>query len=243
MRRISELARRYDVRVIEDASHAIGGKYDGKPVGCCEFSDIAVFSFHPVKIITSGEGGAATTKDPALAARMARLRSHGITRDAGEMTHPPDGPWYYQQIELGWNYRLTDIQAALGRSQLGRANEYVLRRNELADWYDDALSDLPISLPGRADGVVSAFHLYVVRVPAARHREIFEGLRARGIGVNLHYIPIHLQPYYRSLGFEPGHCPEAERYYAEAISLPLFPTMTDSKQVEVATALASELAA
>lgn len=243
MRRIRELASRYGVRVIEDASHAVGGTYEGKPVGCCEFSDITVFSFHPVKIITSGEGGAATTRDPDLAARMARLRSHGITRDPREMTHAPDGPWYYQQIELGWNYRMTDIHAALGRSQLERLHDYVARRNTLAERYDRRFADLPLTRPGRSPGVLSAFHLYVVRVPASRHRAIFDGLRARGIGVNLHYIPVHLQPYYQALGFRAGDYPEAERYYAEAISLPLFPTLDEAMQDEVIAAVAEELVA
>jgi len=241
MAAIGALARKYGVRVIEDASHAIGGRYGDKAVGACEHSDIAVFSYHPVKIVTSGEGGTAVTQDVALAHRMARLRSHGITRDTAEMTHPPDGPWYYQMIELGWNYRITDLCAALGHAQMARLDDYVARRNTLADRYDRLLGDLPVTLPGRSDGVLSAWHLYVVRVDAGRHREIFEGLRARGIGVNLHYIPVHLQPYYRALGFAPGDFPEAERYYTEAISIPLYPAMTEAMQDEVVGALAAEL--
>jgi UDP-4-amino-4,6-dideoxy-N-acetyl-beta-L-altrosamine transaminase len=241
MARIGALARRYGVRVIEDASHAIGGRYGDAPVGACTHSDITVFSFHPVKIVTSGEGGAAVTQDAELSNRMARLRSHGITRDPEEMTHAPDGPWYYQQVELGWNYRMTDILAALGRAQIERLHDYVARRNALAERYDAMLADLPLTRPGRADGVLSAFHLYVIRVAADRHRAVFEGLRAHGVGVNLHYIPVHLQPYYRRLGFGPGNFPEAERYYAEAISIPLFATMTDAMQDAVVAALSAEL--
>jgi len=242
MARIGALARDYGVRVIEDASHAIGGRYHGVPVGACSHSDITVFSFHPVKIVTSGEGGAAVTRDDALAARMERLRSHGITRDPGLMTHDPDGPWYYQQLELGWNYRLTDIQAALGASQMTRLADYVAARNRLADRYDAELGELPIGLAGRAEDCLSAFHLYVIRVAQERHRSVFEGLRARGIGVNLHYIPVHLQPYYRAMGFAEGDFPAAEQYYREAISIPLFPTMTQAMQDDVIAAIRSEIA-
>ena len=242
MEAIGAIAKKYGVRVIEDASHAIGGFYHGAPVGDCAFSDITIFSFHPVKIVTTAEGGLATTQDRMLANRMARLRSHGITRDASEMTHAPDGPWYYQQIELGWNYRMTDMQAALGASQMARLSQYIATRNMFADRYDQLLADLPIALPGRQPDTLSAFHLYVIRVAADRHRAIFEGLRERGIGVNLHYIPVHLQPYYREMGFGPGHFPEAERYYAEAISIPLFATMTESMQDEVVAAIAAEVA-
>lgn len=243
MERIGALARRYGVRVIEDASHAIGGRYGTAPVGACVHSDITVFSFHPVKIVTSAEGGAAVTRDARLAARMERLRSHGITRDAALMTHAPDGPWYYQQLELGWNYRITDVQAALGESQMRRLGSYVERRNRLADRYDETLAALPIGLPGRQADTLSSWHLYVVRVPADRHLSIFEGLRRRGIGVNLHYIPVHLQPYYGALGFRAGDFPEAERYYREAISIPLYPAMTEAMQDEVIEALREELAA
>ena len=243
MERIGALARRYGVRVIEDASHAIGGRYGEAPVGACLHSDITVFSFHPVKIVTTAEGGAAVTRDARLAARMERLRSHGITRDAALMTHAPDGPWYYQQLELGWNYRITDVQAALGESQMRRLDSYVERRNRLADRYDEALAALPIGLPGRQADTLSAWHLYVVRVPDDRHLSIFEGLRRRGIGVNLHYIPVHLQPYYGALGFRAGDFPEAERYYREAISIPLYPAMTEAMQDEVIEALGEELAA
>ena len=243
MARIGALAARYGVRVIEDASHAIGGQYGGAPVGACLHSDITVFSFHPVKIVTSGEGGMAVTQDAALAGRMARLRSHGITRDPAEMTHEADGPWYYQQVELGWNYRLTDIHAALGAAQMDRLDDYVARRNALAARYDRLLAELPVERQGRMEGALSAFHLYVVRVAPERHRAIFEGLRGRGIGVNLHYIPVHLQPYYRALGFAEGDFPEAERYYAGAISIPLYPLMTEAQQDEVVAALRAELGA
>jgi len=241
MVRIGALAREYGFHVIEDASHAIGGRYGNQAVGYCEHSDIAVFSFHPVKIVTTGEGGAALTRDADLARRMDRLRSHGITRDPSEMTQAPDGPWYYQQIELGWNYRMTDIQAALGVAQMKRLDDYVARRNARAERYDSLLSNVPVVRPGRCEDTLSAFHLYVVRVDADRHKTVFEGLRARGIGVNLHYIPVHLQPDYRALGLMPGTFPEAERYYSEAISLPLFPNMTDDEQNSVVAALKAEL--
>ncbi|WP_136661380.1 UDP-4-amino-4,6-dideoxy-N-acetyl-beta-L-altrosamine transaminase [Nitratireductor sp. XY-223] len=241
MAAIGALAKRHGVRIIEDASHAIGGSHRGEPVGNCRFSDITVFSFHPVKIVTTGEGGAAVTNDAALASHMARLRSHGITRDPELMTHSPDGPWYYQQRELGWNYRMTDLQAALGHAQIARLTDYVARRNALAERYDSILEAMPVARPGRHKDSRSAFHLYVVRVPAGQHRRVFEGLRDAGIGVNLHYIPVHLQPYYRDLGFSGGEFPEAERYYAEAISLPLFPTMTEATQDEVAGVLAGLL--
>lgn len=225
MERISALARTYGIKVIEDASHAIGAAYQGRPVGNSAHSDITVFSFHPVKIITTGEGGMATTNDPGLAACMQRLRSHGITRDVQLMTHAPDGPWYYQQLELGWNYRMTELQAALGLSQLSRLDNFIHRRNELADRYDMLLEGLPIDLPGRQVDARSAFHLYIVRLREYnpdRHREVFETLRAAGIGVNLHYIPVHLQPYYRALGFSGGDYPVAEDYYGRAISIPIF---------------------
>jgi UDP-4-amino-4,6-dideoxy-N-acetyl-beta-L-altrosamine transaminase len=241
MARIAELARQYGFRIIEDASHAIGGRYRDEPVGNCRYSDITVFSFHPVKIITTAEGGMATTNSPDLAARMALLRSHGITRDSELMTQEPDGPWYYQQVDLGFNYRMTEIQAALGLSQLDRLDDYVRRRHALADRYDRFLADLPLRPLIRQTDGLSALHLYVVRLERAvltqSHRAVFEGLRQRGIGVNLLYIPVHTQPYYRELGFRSGDFPEAERYYAEAISLPLFPTLTEAEQDQVVAAL------
>ncbi|WP_337056930.1 UDP-4-amino-4,6-dideoxy-N-acetyl-beta-L-altrosamine transaminase [Pseudomonas sp. USHLN015] len=245
MARIAELARRYGFRVIEDASHAIGASYGGRPVGCCEHADITVFSFHPVKIITTGEGGLLTTNDPRLAERLRRLRSHGITRDPAAMTGPSEGPWYYQQLELGFNYRMTDLQAALGLSQLQRLDAFVARRRQLVARYGERLADLPLELPQVQAGAEPAWHLYPVRLRLERlqhgHRAIFEALRGAGIGVNLHYIPVHLQPYYRQLGFAPGDFPEAERYYAEALSLPLFPDLTDEQQDQVASTLASVL--
>lgn len=233
MMAISALAADYGFSIIEDASHAIGGSYAGGPVGNCAFSDIAVFSFHPVKIITTGEGGMALTNRPELAERMALLRSHGTTRDAAQMTAEPDGPWSYEQIELGYNYRMTDIQATLGTSQLGRLEEFVARRKLIAARYDDALADLPIQRQLVPENVVSARHLYVVRVPADQHARMFEALRAAGIGVNLHYIPVHLQPYYRRLGFEAGQFPAAEAYYREAVSLPIYPGLRDAQQRRV----------
>ncbi len=234
MAAIHALAREYGFRIIEDASHAIGGRYRSEPIGNGRYSDITVFSFHPVKIITTGEGGMALTNDAELAGRMARLRTHGITRDPAQMTHEPDGPWYYQQIELGFNYRMTDIQAALGYSQLQRLDEFVARRHELADRYDALLADLPVITPWRDPDAWSAFHLYVIRLDERRagqsRRAVFEALRQRGIGVNVHYIPVHTQPYYRALGFAEGDDPEAERYYREAISLPLYPGLAEAEQ-------------
>lgn len=238
MAAIHELALRFGFRVIEDASHAIGARYRGGPVGDCRYSDITVFSFHPVKIITTGEGGMALTRDAALAARMDLLRSHGITRDPALMSHAPDGPWYYQQVALGYNYRMTDIQAALGLSQMARLGAYVERRRLLARRYDALLGGLPLRVPFQHGDGESAWHLYLVRLdPALDHRATFEALRADGIGVNLHYIPVHTQPYYAAMGFAPGDFPEAERYYAEAISLPLYPGLTEAMQDTVIAAL------
>lgn len=243
MKAVHALSRRFGFAVIEDASHAIGARYDGAPVGDCRYSDITVFSFHPVKIITTAEGGMALTQDAALARRMERLRSHGITRDPADMTHAPDGPWYYQQIELGFNYRMTDMQAALGVSQMSRLDAFVDRRHRLAARYAEALAALPLSLPPAEPEGRSALHLYVVRVSAGHDRRtVFEALRARDIGVNVHYIPVHLQPYYAALGFRPGHCPDAERYYAGAISLPMHPGLSEADQDRVIGALRDALA-
>lgn len=243
MAAIGALAERYGFRVIEDASHAIGGRYREKPVGDCRHADITVFSFHPVKIITTGEGGMALCNDPELAGRMRRLRGHGITRDAAEMSGAVEGGWYYQQIELGYNYRMTDIQAALGLSQMRRLESFVARRQALAARYDERLASLPLRRPYRSHESYSAFHLYVVALDdASRRRVVFDGLRAAGIGVNVHYIPVHTQPYYRRLGFAPGDFPEAEAYYAAAISLPIFPALSDARQDEVVACLRAELA-
>lgn len=245
MAALRTLADRYGFHLIEDASHAIGGSYRGEPVGNCRFSDITVFSFHPVKLITTGEGGMLTTNDTAVADRLNLLRSHGITRDPAQMTQIPDGPWYYQQTALGYNFRMTDIQAALGTSQLRRLDSYLARRQVLAQRYDSLLADLPLTLPWQHPDSQSALHLYIVRLQrehiSCSHRAIFEDLRACGIGVNLHYIPVHTQPYYRQLGDATGPFPEAERYYAEAISLPMFPGLTDAQQDEVVAALRKAL--
>ena len=241
---IRALADQYGFKIIEDASHAIGARYKGDYVGNGAFADITVFSFHPVKIITTAEGGMAVTNDAALAQRMALFRSHGITRDSDLMTHSPDGPWYYQQIELGFNYRLTDIQAALGLRQMERLDQYVERRNWLADRYEAALEGLPLSRQLRHPDSVSSWHLYVVQVQdPATHRPVFEALRDLGIGVNLHYIPVHTQPYYRQLGFKNGDFPLAEDYYRRSISIPLFATMTTEQQDTVVEALKQALKA
>lgn len=237
MAAIGDLASRYGVRIIEDASHAIGGRYRDAPVGNCRYSDITVFSFHPVKVITTAEGGVATTNDCGLAEAMARLRTHGITRDPNLMTHPPDGPWYYQQIELGFNYRMTDVQAALGISQIQRLEELVERRHALAARYDEMLASLPVTRPWQHPDTYSGLHLYVIRLTLdeieVSHRTVFERLRAMEIGVNLHYIPIYRQPYYTEMGFKFSKFPQAETYYAEAISLPMFPTLTREQQDRV----------
>lgn len=235
MAAIYALSQQYGFRIIEDASHAIGGRYKGEPIGNCRYSDITVFSFHPVKIVTTAEGGMALTNDPELANHMARLRSHGITRDTAEMTHAPDGPWYYQQIELGFNYRMPDLQAALGSSQMRRLDEFVTKRLAIARRYDELLSDLPVLIPWQHADSYSSLHLYVIRLDlsAIIHREVFEHLRMNGIGINLHYIPVYRQPYYARMGFSPSDFPESERYYAEAISLPIYPGLTEEQQLEV----------
>ncbi len=224
---ISLLARRYGIAVVEDASHAIGGTYQGQPVGCCRWSDAAVLSFHAVKIITSGEGGMILTNRGDLYEKLVRLRSHGITRRPELFHQPNPGPWYYEQLELGYNYRLTDIQAALGLSQTNRISSYVARRVEIARQYDEALVDLPVVRPWQEPKAGSSWHLYVIRLALDRikktQREVFETLRQAGIGVNLHYIPVHLQPFYQQLGFHAGQFPESEAYYREAVTLPLFP--------------------
>ena len=241
MQAIHALALRFGFKVIEDASHAIGGKYLGEPIGNCRFSDITVFSFHPVKIITTAEGGMALTNDDKLAERLGLLRSHGITRDPALMTHGMDGPWYYQQVSLGYNYRMTDLQGALGASQMNRLEHYVARRHEIARRYDELLKDLPVTTPWQHPDGYSGLHLYVIRLQLDKitqtHLQVFEALRAKNIIVNLHYIPVHTQPYYQQLGFRVGQFPEAERYYAEAISIPMYPVMTDAQQDEVISSL------
>ena len=234
---MAALASEYGFHLIEDASHAVGGRYRDEMVGNCRYCDISVFSFHPAKIVTAGEGGMALTNSSALATRMARLRSHGITRDPGEMTHASDGPWYYQQIELGFNYRMTDIHAALGLSQMSRLDEFVARRNFLAARYDAAFTGAGVQTQVVPADVLSARHLYVVRVPSDRHSQVFAALRAGGVGASLHYIPVHLQPWYLRLGFSAGQFPEAERHYAEAITLPMFAGLTDDEQGHVIAAV------
>jgi UDP-4-amino-4,6-dideoxy-N-acetyl-beta-L-altrosamine transaminase len=246
---IWELAREFGFKVVEDAAHAIGASRNGEPVGSCRWSDITVFSFHPVKIITTGEGGMTLTNDDELAARIAMLSSHGITRDPARLrsiwpeadNQDLPAPWYYEQQMLGYNFRMTDIQAALGTSQMKRLDGYLERRNTMARNYDQALKDLPLQLPTVQPGNKSSFHLYVVRLlDKADHkpyRQVFTALRERGIGVNLHYLPVHLQPYYRDLGFKQGDYPEAEAYGNSALTLPLYPTMLDQQQAQVVAAL------
>jgi len=243
MARIHELGRRYGFAIIEDASHAVGGRYKSAPVGNCRFSDITVFSFHPVKIITSAEGGMALTNDAVLAERMALARSHGVTRDPNLMTHEPDGPWYYQQVELGYNYRMTELQGALGLSQLDRLDAYVARRHTLALRYDNALASLPVTTPWQHPDCYSALHLYVLRIAqSARRLAVFNMMREQGVGVNLHYIPVPSQPYYQRMGFRAGDFPKAEAYYAQAMSLPMYPTMSEEQQDHVIASLERALA-
>lgn len=240
---IGVLGREFGFRIIEDASHAVGGRFGDAPVGACAHSDITVFSFHPVKIVTTGEGGVALTRDAALAARLERLRSHGVTRRPELMTAPDEGAWYYEQVDLGFNYRMTDIQSALGTSQLARIAEYLTRRHEICDLYDARLADLPLRTPVRLPGRYSACHLYVVQLDdAGRRRAVFDALCTANIGANVHYIPIHLQPYYRRLGFAPGDFPASEDYYARAITLPLHPRMTQDDVARVEAVLREALA-
>ncbi|MDB4052622.1 UDP-4-amino-4,6-dideoxy-N-acetyl-beta-L-altrosamine transaminase [Octadecabacter sp.] len=243
MEAIANIARPYGIKIVEDASHSIGADHQGHPVGDCRYSDITVFSFHPVKIITTAEGGLATTQDPNLARKMYLARSHGITRDPAQMTHAADGAWYYQQVTLGYNYRMTELQGALGLSQMKRLNDFVARRRQLAAQYDVLLADLPLKRPAQHADANSSWHLYVVRVDAKYHRAVFDALRAAGIGVNLHYIPVHTQPYYRDMGFEPGQFPESEAYYSEAISIPLYARLMDDDQIRVVAELTKALAA
>ena len=237
LRAVRVLSKRYGFKVIEDASHAIGAEYASNPVGSCEFSDITVFSFHPVKIITTGEGGVATTNNKVLAEKMELLRSHGVTRSPDKMMNKKANDWYYEQIDLGFNYRLTDIQAALGISQMKRLNSYVTHRNELANLYDEKLKGMPITLPYQTKEARSSRHLYVVKVEESKRGDTFDYMRRNGIGVNVHYIPVHTQPYYQKMGFSEGMFPEAEKFYKEAISLPLFGSMSLEQQDEVVAKL------
>lgn len=245
MQTIHALAKHYGFYVVEDASHAVGASYRGSTVGSCAYSDITVFSFHPVKIITTGEGGMTLTRNKELHQKMLMLRSHGITRDPGKMTCVAPGAWYYEQLDLGYNYRMTDFQAALGASQMRRLDAFIARRHELARAYDTALAGLPLVPPTRADHNRSALHLYVIRLRAEATNSraaVFDALRAAGIGVNVHYIPVHLQPYYRALGFKEGDFPEAERYYGVSMSLPMFYGLSDDDQRKVIGAVGSALA-
>lgn len=245
MAAIHTLGQRYGFKILEDASHAIGGRYKNQPIGNCRYSDVTVFSFHPVKIITTCEGGALLTNNPVIANQLVRLRSHGITRDAAEMTQAPDGPWYYQQIELGYNYRMTEIQAALGLSQMRRLDEFVQKRHALANNYNRLLKYESVALPMQHVDCYSSTHLYVIRLRLseieASHREVFERLRVNGIGVNLHYIPVYRQPYFSRMGFDILDYPEAEKFYAEAISLPMYSSLSFDQQQEVVKRLVTPI--
>ncbi len=245
MDEIHALSLEYGFAIIEDASHAIGGRYKNNPIGNCEYSDITVFSFHPVKIVTTAEGGAATTNNKKLATKLELLRSHGVTRDSSLMSNESHGGWYYEQVDLGFNYRLTEMQAALGVSQMSRLHDFVAKRNELAANYDDLLKTLPLIAPFQIEDSYSGRHLYVIRLKldeiSLSHKEVFEQLRENGIGVNLHYIPVHIQPYYQKLGFKQGQFTESEKYYQEAISIPLFHGMTIVQQNKVISVLKSIL--
>jgi UDP-4-amino-4,6-dideoxy-N-acetyl-beta-L-altrosamine transaminase len=237
MRGIHSLSQDYGFKIIEDASHAIGGRYLDQSIGCCQYSDITVFSFHPVKIITTAEGGLATTNNEKLSERMKLFRSHGVTRDSKLMTKKSKGDWYYQQIELGFNYRMTELQAALGISQMRRLDEFVDVRHQHQKRYDELLKGLPIATPYQDLDNYSALHLYPIQIQRDKvkntRKEIFEALRAAGVGVNVHYIPVHTQPYYKNIGFGKGDYPNAESYYENAISIPMFYAITKGQQDEV----------
>lgn len=242
MEAIHSLSKQYGFSIIEDASHAIGGRYKNEPVGNCRYSEITVFSFHPVKIVTSGEGGMALTNDSVLADRMQRYRSHGITSNPEQMVARPENEiWNYQQITLGNNYRMTDIHAALGVSQMKRIDEFVSKRHAIANRYDEMLADFPLVTPWQHPDNYSGWHLYVIRLKLEEthktQKEVYHSLREQGIGVNLHYIPVYRQPWYEKMGFEPGYCPEAEQYYREAISVPMYPGLTDELLVQVVEAI------
>jgi len=244
MKAIRQLADKYAFKIIEDASHAIGGGYLAKPVGGCEYADITVFSFHPVKIITTAEGGVATTNDEKIANTMQRLRSHGVTRDPGLMQGDIEGPWYYQQVELGFNYRMTDMQAALGHSQMQRLDGYIKSRHVIRERYDQLLSELPVITPWQNADSYSALHLYPVQIKDecnVDRKKVFETMREKGIGVNVHYIPVHTQPYYRAMGFKENDFPNAVEYYRRAISLPLFSALTEEQQNKVVDSLRESL--
>jgi len=241
MQKVHSLSKEYGFKIIEDASHAIGGKYLDQPIGGCQYSDITVFSFHPVKIITTAEGGLATTNDKELLTRMQLFRSHGVTRDPELMNKETEGGWYYQQVELGFNYRMTELQAALGVSQMERLDEFVALRHQRQVRYDKLLKGLPIVVPYQSLDSYSALHLYPIQLEleniSKSHTQVFDELRQKGLGVNLHYIPVHIQPYYEKMGFSRGDFPEAEKYYSRAISIPIFQGLTIEIQDEVVNAL------
>jgi UDP-4-amino-4,6-dideoxy-N-acetyl-beta-L-altrosamine transaminase len=242
LRAIRALADCYGFHIIDDASHAIGGRYENRPIGGTRYAEITIFSFHPVKIVTTAEGGMAVTNDPKLGAKLARLRTHGITRNPADMQSASEGAWYYEQIELGYNYRMTDLQAALGVSQMKRLDDFVARRHVLAARYDELLAALPVRLPVRHPEHLSGLHLYVVVLEnPSRRRAVFDAMRAAGIGVNVHYIPVHLQPHYRAMGFGAGDFPAAEAYYAGTISLPMYATLTEAQQDYVVEKLTEAL--
>ena len=237
MQKIHALSQRFGFKIIEDACHAIGGKYQDQYIGNCRFSDITVFSFHPVKIITTAEGGMALTNDPILAEKMSLLRSHGVTRDSHLMSREPEGAWYYEQIQLGYNYRMTELQAALGIEQLKRLADYICQRHVLVKRYSDLLDEQPLILPWQSEDSYSAYHLFVVKINSEKsgksRRDVFNALRKAGIGVNVHYIPIYKQPYYQQFHYSETMCPNAENYYRHAITLPLYPTLTEVEQVKI----------
>jgi UDP-4-amino-4,6-dideoxy-N-acetyl-beta-L-altrosamine transaminase len=241
MKKISSLSKEYGFSVIEDASHAIGGRYRGKSIGCCQYSDITVFSFHPVKIITTAEGGLATTNDPSLAVKMKSLRNHGITRDVSLMVSASEGDWYYEQLALGFNYRMTELQGALGLSQMKRLDEFVARRHECQEYYDELLCDVSVVTPFQSPDSYSSLHLYPILLDQGQvnksREQVFKELRASGIGVNVHYIPVHMQPYYKDRGFKKGDFPKSENYYKSVISIPLFQSLTKQMQDEVVETL------
>jgi len=243
--KIYQLSKKYGFKIVEDASHAIGGKYQGKSVGNCQYSDITVFSFHPVKIITTGEGGMAVTNSVSLASNMQLLRNHGVTRDERLMTKGSEGGWYYQQIDLGYNYRMTDIQAALGSSQIKRVDEFIKKRGMVRTYYDKQLSALPVIIPVQNKDSYSSMHLYPIQIDFDRvnktQRQLFGEMRENNIGVNLHYIPVYMQPFYQKQGFSENYCHNAEHYYSRAMSIPIFHSMTTSQSDEVLSVLSTVL--